>query len=533
MKFNPLSMLFVLALLHWGCKSNHRENTLLEIGKYKLLIEDYKLIKEQKTKGRIPPKELEERLIQEGYILADALENRYDTIGVLSERLDYAMRYQVAKVDGFLWNKKVKPQLTITDNDIQDAYSKRSNEYALEAIYFPYKKLIPPFSSPIASSKEFSLLKQRVASNPQIGTFIIEDTYPFFPFGAYTDAITNMKQGDILGPVQTSRGYFIFHLSAVKARKKNISFQQDRPAIKEALIKVLREKYVWENQKRIFNTARIIINDNVVNETASKYDIDKKQWLNPDDQKILMTYQFNEKQYAYKVSDLLHDYQYQPVFFGSLNNPLDVREFLKRYVIETYLFEEVSKLNADKEYVFLKKKQQEQIWLGYFNEQKIIPRLLVTDAEVSDYYNKNKKDFESFGQATVRVFKFKDGLSARRAYSAILSSGKAIKQAAYITYPGLLSTQTLVIKSSDTTLNENLIDVVSSQQGTNRLINIENESWIVQVLNKEGVSVLPLAHVRSKIKGILLSRKKQEVFNKQMGVLRAAYGITINRLSKM
>jgi hypothetical protein len=134
----------------------------------------------------------------------------------------------------------------------------------------------------------------------------------------------------------------------------------------------------------------------------------------------------------------------------------------------------------------------------------------------------------------VRVFKFRDGISATRAYSSILSTDKAVRQAAQPTYPGLLSTQTLVIRPSDTTLNENLIDVVSSQkQGTNRPINMGNEFWISQVLNKEGSSVLPLVYVRKKIKGVLLDRKRQEVFKNQMDVLHASYRIKINRLSKM
>jgi hypothetical protein len=535
MKCKPFLALFVLSLLHWRCKDNQPQNIILEIGKYKLLSEDFNSIKRQYT-GRLSTKQLEDKLIQEGYILADAIERRYDTIRLLSQRLNFAIRYQVSKIDGYLWNKNVKPQLTVTDKDIQEAFQKRSNQYTLEVIHFPNRNLLASYLSNqtnFLSGNEFLLLKKKVSSNPQIASFTLQETHPFFPFGAYTDGIIKMKEGEVVGPIETTQGFIVIYLSKISGRSF-ISFQQDKPAIKEALLKVLKEKYQWESQKRIFSAAKLSIDDRAVVEVASKYDVSKKQWLNADGQKTLMTYQLDGKKHIYRVSDLTHDYQYQPIFFGSLNNPLDVREFLKRYVIETYLFEEVSKLKADKEYAFLKKKQQEQIWLGYFQEQKIMPRLLVTDAEVNDYYNKNKKDFESFGQATVRVFKFRDGISATRAYSSILSTDKAVKQTAQTTYPGLLSTQTLVIRPSDTTLNENLIDVVSSQkQGTNRPINMGNEFWISQVLNKEGSSVLPLVYVRKKIKGVLLDRKRQEVFKNQMDVLHASYRIKINRLSKM
>lgn len=70
-----------------GYKSN---DTLLQIGDYKLTVADYEYMRNENDKrAKLTDADLEKKIINDGYLCAYALDNNYDTIVSLKKKLDY------------------------------------------------------------------------------------------------------------------------------------------------------------------------------------------------------------------------------------------------------------------------------------------------------------------------------------------------------------------------------------------------------------------------------------------------------------
>ncbi len=103
-----------------GCTNFKRNDTLLQIGKYKMSVAEYESFRsENQSRFRLTDEQIESKAIEEGYILAYAIENRYDTITLLKRRLFYGNRLYASEVGGYVWNRKVKPLLGVSEEDIK------------------------------------------------------------------------------------------------------------------------------------------------------------------------------------------------------------------------------------------------------------------------------------------------------------------------------------------------------------------------------------------------------------------------------
>ena len=104
-----------------GCQHLHSDDVLLKIGSYTLSMADYTLVRNSAQYKQLDDEQLQDRLVEEGRILAYALEHRFDTIALLKKQLLYAMRYYASSVDGYVWNKKVKPLLQAASDEGRNA----------------------------------------------------------------------------------------------------------------------------------------------------------------------------------------------------------------------------------------------------------------------------------------------------------------------------------------------------------------------------------------------------------------------------
>jgi hypothetical protein len=167
-----VTMLVCLAGFMGGCNQLPAGGILLQIGSYKLTPGEYEYIRNSAPCKALTNEQLQDKLIEEGRILAYALDHQYDTIGLLNRQLDYAMRYYASSVDGYVWNKAVKPLLQVSADDIRDEYTKRSNKY------LENKKTIPPFEKEQSIIREELLnrLKEKYISESQ--QQILQETHP-------------------------------------------------------------------------------------------------------------------------------------------------------------------------------------------------------------------------------------------------------------------------------------------------------------------------------------------------------------------
>ena len=111
MKSKVVTVLVLLTAFMGGCNRPGTDDRLLKIGAWQLTIADYEFVSNSAQYKTLTPEQLQDRLVEDGRILAYALEHHYDTMGMLQLQLDYAMRYYASSVNGYVWNKKVKPLL--------------------------------------------------------------------------------------------------------------------------------------------------------------------------------------------------------------------------------------------------------------------------------------------------------------------------------------------------------------------------------------------------------------------------------------
>ncbi len=182
-----ITMLVGLAGFMAGCNPLRTDDILLQIGSFKLTPADYKYIRNSAPYKALTNEQLQDKLIEEGRILAYALAHKYDTISLLNRQLDYAMRYYASSVDGYVWNKSVKPKLQVSADEVRNEYIRRSNEYLM------HKKTIPSFELEQSNIREELLnrLKQKYISESQ--QQILEETNPYMHESAIAEITTKVN----------------------------------------------------------------------------------------------------------------------------------------------------------------------------------------------------------------------------------------------------------------------------------------------------------------------------------------------------
>src|SRR5690606_29274248 len=100
----------------------------------------------------------------------------------------------------------------------------------------------------------------------------------------------------------------------------------------------------------------------------------------------------------------------QPVFFGLLSNPADVKKMLSSNIIDKYLYAEAEqmKMENDEEYLQFKKNYREKVFVEYYKRQHVYPKLSVGTSEIENYYQKHHKNFIGFESALVSIYEFPD-----------------------------------------------------------------------------------------------------------------------------
>lgn len=416
-------ILILFMLVGVGCSSFHKDDILLQIGHYKLTVADYEFIRNSTKYQNKSNEQLQSDLLEEGFMIAFALEHKYDTIGILSKQLEYATYYYVSKVDGYIWNKEVKPLLKVAENDIQNAYRMRSHEYHLNLMCFPDERSLRKYYNsdcPLKSEKDFFSLQGKIVSDLHVKSSNEFMRYPFCSLGGYANDIYDAKIGDVLGPFETLNGYYIIHVEAIE-KVLLPSYEQEKNVISQELLRNLAEKYIWESQQEIISATKPKMNEDVIDEVASTVDVEGTKWPSVNRDMILMEYELNGTHQYYTVADFIEFVHFQPVFFGSLSTPDDIKKMLKTNLINSYLFAKAQQMDMerDEEYQQFKKRYQHSIFLHHYKQENIYPNIFLPDKEIRDFYQKHQNDLKCFESASIIEYCFKDFNDALKGLSLI------------------------------------------------------------------------------------------------------------------
>lgn len=511
LKFAVILLSFAVVL---SCKRADKDNVVLKVGKYTLAKSEVKAKRENNRYKSLTNQEFEDKLIEEGRIIAFTLDHRYDTISTLNTLLHYASRAYVSREDGFVWNKKVKPGLQLTEKAIRDAYDKRSQEYTFEIIRLSEKSNAEKYFKVI---NNFDLLHKNALSDKTAMVFTLNVRFPYYPLCKYINISDTLKAGDVLKPGETEDGYICSRVQSVKPFLQK-SYEDEKPGIKNELRLGLAQKYVWDNQKQLLDKAKPAIHDRALLELVSKFDASQKSWPGINPTLKLMEYTFSGKRVAYLVSDFKEFVDNEPVFMGSLANPLDVRKMLQSVIITQYLSAEAQQMNveADGDYIQFRKNYQENIFIGHFRRNYIFPKISTpSENELEDYYRNHRDDFKAFESAKIAVYKFKDNNSA--VHGQMMLSRKSM---------GNLPKASLIdLKIKDLTYDPKLIVTILklNQSQVSSPLEVNGEFLIIVLVSKEGLTNLPFNYAKNYIRQIVSALKEKELSSRLQDELEDKY----------
>jgi hypothetical protein len=390
-------LLFLFLCIRCAPHPSHQEQLqpVLQIGSFSLMEDEYRYWNDKLKSKHIDSVQRQQQIREQAYILAYAQEHHYDTISSLNKHLDYALKFFVSQVDGYLWNKEVKPKLQITDSLLQIAYKKRAFTYHIDLIRLSDTvKTIAHLGTP-----DQSLFNHLKTLTPKEQFHPISLTYPFLPYGSYTEGLDHAQMGEVIGPFETEQGLYIMRVNRITPSSIP-PFKDIETFLRQDLTTRMTNKYVFESVKRIKAETNPRFNNIALTHLCKSYDPVKNQWPVQLDSLLLMQYSFHRKTKSFKGKDFKEFIQYQPLFFGSLQNTEDVKKMIETYLIGEFLYHEAQKFSPehDKAYTLAKGWLRNHFYVNYFKEKHILPNIQITEQDVINYYHTKKDEVKPFDQ---------------------------------------------------------------------------------------------------------------------------------------
>lgn len=520
--------LFILALA--GCETRQQDEILFHAGLYKLTAADCEHARTNSRNTALSEKELHQKLTREGLMLAHALHHRYDTIETLKKRMEYAMRFYASEVDGYVWNKRVKPDLTVTERDVREAYEKRSKQYHLEVVHFPDEKILGRYCKrgySVKSKSDFYVLKEETTPDAEVMFYSFLGRYPFYPFSAYLHEIRQAEEGNVWGPVQTRDGFFVLYVAGVSDAQQS-SYEHAMSAIRQELTSVLKERFIWESQQNIFKQTTPTIHEQAVREVAARANVNERKWHGVDQGLVLMDYRFKGEDRKCTVADFIEFVHFQPVLLGVLSDPDDVEKMLRTYLISHYLFAEAQEMGAesDEEYLLNKRAARNKIFVNEYKQKHVYPSIGVNADEVAKYFAEHNGDFKSFDSATVSIYRFADLEKASQGRKLILeqSANKSKTNIAKVSAGNpidmrsvaLPKAQVVRLRVKDERYGRDVIDAISKMEigALSAPLDMDGNYCIIQLSERSGTSLLPLKYAEEQIRDLLSAKKEQEILDR-------------------
>jgi len=518
-----LFVTILLTVCFFGCNSHTDEKIILSIGKYKLSKNELESKRKSARYKSLTDLAFEDKLIEEGLILAFTLDHQYDTISTLNKLMEYSSRSYASQMDGFVWNRKVKQKLQLTEKDVRDAYQKRSKEYTIEVIVTRDKSILNNYKSVNA----LKLIKAKGSSNGIVKVFRDTVKFPYYPLSKYIEGLNGLKDGDVVGPAETENGYVIARVVATKQVVQN-SYEKEKVNIRRDLLFGLTQKYLWKNQQQILKKADPKIYDDAIMELTQKFDPNKKDWAGVSPNLLLMSYVFGGKRISYQVSDFREFVANEPVFFGSLDKVEDVKKMFRSFIVAQYLFAEAKQMDmkSDEEFLQFAKDNWEKIYLEHFKRNYIYPKLSIKSDELEEYYHQHTDNFRAFESAIVQLYKFKD---IQKAFQARTLLANEIKGATF--FGGKLNTEVkLADQNNDPELIMAIIKLSPGQISSP--IKIKGE-YVVMVLSaKNGSAIIPYIYVKGEVQQLVYVQKSNQLTVQLTKELKAKYQIETNDIRK-
>lgn len=319
------------------------------------------------------------------------------------------------------------------------------------------------------------------------------------------------------------------------------SLTEEKAGIEKELLDALKLKFIFESKQEVLGGMSPVMHDSAISLMAKNYIEGKKEWPGIDGRIVLMDYKFHDKVQHYTATDFMEFIRYQAMYYGSPGNADDMKKMMTNFLMEVWYYDEAHKMGAetDNEFLCFKKYYQSKLFVSYYNEKNIYPKIQLSPDELKRYYNENHDKLQRTETATISIYKFGIQQAAFKAMMPLTQYYKNIlTQGADSISPklqGVSSIQKDVkIQIADTTNNAMLVNAILGGD-IGRVLSpreINGEYWIVYLAGKEGKTLLPYKYARGELHQMLLEKKNREVRDRLLAGLKAQYPLKEDRLEE-
>ncbi len=528
-----MAYFILLVLAGAGCQPAPADAVVLQAGQYTLLEDELQALRQQGGYRELTDVELRDRLVEEARVLAYAAEHRFDTIVALQQQLAYAIRYQVSSVNGYLWNKQVKPLLQVSHDELKKAYVLRNREYWLDYLFYPETSNTPASEgvsvAQAAGEGAWPALRRRVLAQPGAQAFSGWSRFPFVPLAVYLPALVAPQVGKVYGPVRTLHGQCVVYVREHRPAAAR-DFATDSAAIYGELLMALQEDKIWRSQEQVMQRMQPVYHDEAIHSVAQVYDPGRRAWPGVDSRVLLMEYSWQDSRQVFTLADLQELVRYQPVFAGSLRQAGDVKKLLAAHLIGISLYDQANALGMQQDPVFLwqQKHYLRALYLQHYKQSFVYPRLSVPDAAVQDAY-RHQPARNSFEQATVALYSYPDLATAMAARQSLLDSARGRTEGSQS--PAVALNKELLIRTADTVCAPAVFDAIHRLTPGHFSLPVlaDGQYVVIRLLHKQGVVPMPFKYAASDLRQSLLQLKERDLLRD----LEDSFPIRINRLNDL
>ncbi|MBN2395661.1 MAG: peptidyl-prolyl cis-trans isomerase [Candidatus Atribacteria bacterium] len=541
-KYNYLIHILIIAILLISCNSNKNKQEIsdeivLKIGQNEQTKYEFERNKERTFNRSDSYQKWMNNYIDEAYFLADALDQKYDTLSTINKIVKYASYSMIGRVDGYLWQKVEDPKLSISNTEIKECYKRQNKLFYIETLKLPDKETLTSLlknDTLIKSEADLKKLISSCKSNNAVQYLNQVYIYPYNELEFAKEFIYEMKPGTVSDFQYTNSGIYMIHLLKVEDKPQK-SFEKEKELIKIVLLDIKKKKIADNKQKEVLEKANTTISEKIADELMliikNKNDSVLKQRSD-----TIMTFTFHGQRLSFLLKDFYDYYKFNP-FMNVIDNEQNLIQVLNGYVEEVYLFAEAENLGVtdDQRYRLDRKFFKNRLIVNEYLNDNFYKRINITDAETKKYYEERKQEFSEGKVCEVSLFYFEDLNAALENYEYInsqLSIGNFSTFADTSIIKGLEMYKAVEIDNQSNELTKEIVRLIFDIE-TNRLsipIEYKNNFLLFIKTKEEGKRIKTYDESLNEVTNQIRINKIELLRQEKLGELRKKYSMEINKL---
>jgi hypothetical protein len=307
------------------------------------------------------------------------------------------------------YQANINSKIIVSPDEVKEAYNKMSTIVSFSLIRFKDKETCQnALKGQKPSNAFFEVFK--TVNNDSINYTNNELIWPSLGFWHLEYQIASLKVGEISGPINArydefSNAVYLIRVDSTRQIAK-MSFDLEKLRLEMAINKIKEDSLYDHYEKTILQKANIQLNEKNLTDKLIQCFVNhctepKDAYFEPYLKDVLVTYTLNGGPVLVNSADFLKYYRNLPVRLN-LNNRGDVVHYLYYLVLSSYMVQDATDANFDKEVKFLslKKDLRNKFALQKF-EEELIDNVPVSDMECKCYYHDHLQDFK--GPASIKV----------------------------------------------------------------------------------------------------------------------------------